>query len=63
MSRDLALICLVALIVVVAMVCATVIVVAAHAPAAAGLGVVTACVGVGSFALGRLTGQPTTAAA
>lgn len=58
MNRDLALILLAALIVVVAMICATIIVVAAHAPAAAGLGVITACVGLGSFALGRLTGKP-----
>ena len=56
LSRDLALILLTAVIVVVAMVCATVLVVAGEADAQAGYALLTAGVGIGGVAIGRLTG-------
>lgn len=62
MSRDLALILLVALLVTIAMICATVLVVVGHAPPTAGFGVITGAIGIGGVALGRLTGVPAAAA-
>jgi hypothetical protein len=58
MTRDPALIALAGLIVLVAMVCATVLVVVGHADPVAGFGVITAGVGIGGVALGRLGGPP-----
>lgn len=57
-SRDLALILLVALIVVVAMICATVLAIRldTEATITAAFGVVTAGVGIAGVALGRLSG-------
>lgn len=63
MTRDLALIGLAALLCVVAMACATVLVVVGHAPPTAGFGVITGAIGIGGVALGRLTGAPATGGA
>lgn len=63
MTRDLALIGLAALLCVVAMVCATALVVIGHAPPTAGFGVITGAIGIGGVALGRLTGAPATGGA
>lgn len=56
MTRDLALILLVALIVTVAMVCTTVMACRGHVDPVAALGVITASVGIAGVALGRLSG-------
>lgn len=60
MSRDLALIVLAGVLATVAMVCATVIVVATDADPVAGFGLLTAGVGIGGVAIGRLSGAPAT---
>lgn len=59
MSRDTALILLAGVVAVVGMICATVLVVAAHADPQIAVGLLTATVsGVAGVAIGRLTGKP-----